>query len=128
MTPLLTVIILLLCIVLVIINEMFKRRKGEEHVVKQGTRGSNGGTWLARALLIAVPLLWLLTLSFGGFDFIFDIISTPTGHIPGQTTGDVVPVPLHQFAIGGFLVLGLAVIAIDSYIFLRYLKRRLLSS
>jgi len=128
MTPLLTAIILLFCIAIVVLNEMFKRRKVEERPRKRGTPETDKSIWLAKALFIVIPILWILTLSLGGFDFIFDIISTPSGHIPGQTTGDVVPVPLHQFAIGGFLILGLAVIAIDSYILLRYLKRRFLSS
>ena len=128
MPPIIAIVILLFCIILVVVNELYKRRekKPDEEKGKetQQVPGFKKGSWFVKGILIAIPILWLMTLHLEGFSFILNVISTPTSHIPGLTTGDMVPVPLYQFVVGGFLVLGIAVIILDASILFRFFQKK----
>lgn len=128
----LAIFLILCCVALAVGSEFGRRRRRREEAEgeseAQPAFGRHLDRWLVVAVMVLVPVAWVVAYLLGGFSSILREISSPKGYLPLHKTdlpGTAIPVPLHQFGLGILMVLGPVVFAYDLYFAFKWLHGRL---
>ena len=123
--------LILCCVALAVGSEFGRRRRRREEAEGESPAepalGRHLDRWLVVAVMVLVPVVWVVAYLVGGFSSILKEIYSPKGYLPLHKTdlpGTAVPVPLHQFGLGVLMFLGPIVFAYDLYFVSSWLYRR----